>query len=263
MLFYASTYADLHQASKNKVILLPLGAIEQHGPHLSVSTDTDIVTQVAQQIEKKLPDVVLLCPTLPFGSSHHHLSFGGTISIAPELYTQVLIDLVNSLVVSGFKKIILLNGHGGNITPAKQALAVLSKRFDLTHQPTIALATYWEVGGKAFAGEPPMQSPALSHACEYETSMMLHLFADKVWMERVERAQRPESNGYIPWEDDEPYRGVTVFKQTEFISSNGSSGEPQLGTAEKGKHLVDHAVKALVTFIESFKNWPLSERLQG
>jgi creatinine amidohydrolase len=262
MLFYASTYADLNQVAKDKVILLPLGAIEQHGPHLSVSTDTDIVTQVAQQIEKFLPEVVLLCPTLPFGSSHHHLSFGGTISIAPELYTQVLIDLVNSLVISGFQKIILLNGHGGNITPAKQALAVLSKRFDLTHQPTIALATYWEVGGQVFSGEPPMQSPALSHACEYETSMMLHLFADKVWMDRVERAQRPESNGYIPWEDDEPYRGVTVFKQTEFISSNGSSGEPQLGTAEKGKHLVEHAVKALVTFIESFKNWPLSERLQ-
>jgi len=262
MLFYASTYADLNQAAKDKIIILPLGAIEQHGPHLSVSTDTDIVTQVAQEIEKKIPDTVLLCPTLPFGSSHHHLSFGGTISIAPELYTQVLIDLVNSLIISGFQKIILLNGHGGNITPAKQALAVLSKRFDASHQPTIALATYWEVGGKAFAGEPPMQSPALSHACEYETSMMLHLFADKVWMERVERAQRPESNGYIPLEDDEPYRGVTVFKQTEFISSNGSSGEPQLGTAEKGKHLVDHAVKALVTFIESFKNWPLSERLQ-
>jgi len=262
MLFYASTYADLNQATKDKVILLPLGAIEQHGPHLSVSTDTDIVTQIAQQIEKILPNEVLLCPTLPFGSSHHHLSFGGTISIAPELYTQVLIDLVNSLVISGFQKIVLLNGHGGNITPAKQALAVLSKRFDVTHQPTIALATYWEVGGKAFAGEPPMQSPALSHACEYETSMMLHLFADKVWMVRVERAQRPESNGYIPWEDDEPYRGVTVFKQTEFISSNGSSGEPQLGTAEKGKHLIDHAVKALVTFIESFKNWPLSERLK-
>lgn len=262
MLFYASTYADLNQAAKDKVIILPLGAIEQHGPHLSVSTDTDIVTQIAQQIEKFLPEAVLLCPTLPFGSSHHHLSFGGTISIAPELYTQVLIELVNSLIISEFRKIILLNGHGGNITPAKQALAILSKRFDVTHQPTIALATYWEVGGKAFAGEPPMESPALSHACEYETGMMLHLFADKVWMDRVERAQRPESNGYIPWEDDEPYRGVTVFKQTEFISSNGSSGEPQLGTAEKGKHLFDHAVNALVAFVESFKNWPLSEDLR-
>ncbi|GAB3795238.1 creatininase family protein [Spirosoma humi] len=261
MLFYASTYSDINQTGKDRVVLLPLGAIEQHGPHLSVSTDTDIVTQLALQTEKSLPDTVLLCPTLPFGSSHHHLSFGGTMSLSPELYTQVIIDLVQSLVLSGHQRIVLLNGHGGNITPVKQALAVLSKRFDASDQPTIALATYWELAGSPFAGEFPMESPALSHACEYETSLMLHLFPEKVWMERVERSQRPERNGYIGWEDDELYRGVTVFKQTEFISSNGSSGEPQLGTPEKGKYLVDHAVSALVSFLESFKTWPLSENL--
>ncbi|MBN8826640.1 MULTISPECIES: creatininase family protein [unclassified Spirosoma] len=245
----------------NKVLLLPLGAIEQHGPHLAVSTDTDIVTRVAQEAEKALPDTVLLCPTLPFGSSHHHLSFGGTMSLAPELYTQVIIDLVQSLVLSGHQRIVLLNGHGGNITPVKQALAVLSKRFDASHQPTIALATYWELAGSVFAGETPMESPALSHACEYETSLMLHLFPEKVWMDQVVRAQRPERNGYIGWEDDEPYRGVTVFKQTEFISSNGSSGEPQLGTPKKGNHLFDAAVRALIQFLDAFKNWPLSENL--
>lgn len=262
MLFYASTYQKIQQVKKETVVLLPLGAIEQHGPHLSVSTDTDIVTSLALAAEKALPETVLLCPTLPFGSSHHHLSFGGTLSLAPELYTQVIINLVESLVNSGHQRIVLLNGHGGNITPVKQALAVLSGRFDASHQPTIALATYWELGGKAFAGEAPMESPALSHACEYETSLMLHLFPEKVWMDRVERAKRPERNGYIGWEDDEPYRGVTVFKQTAFISSNGSSGEPQLGTAEKGKHLFDQALSALVQFLESFKTWPLSDNLQ-
>ena len=242
-------------------MLLPLGAVEQHGPHLSVSTDTDIVTQLAQQAERKLPDTVLLCPTLPVGSSHHHRSFGGTLSLAPELYTQVIINLVESLIIGGFKRIVLLNGHGGNITPVKQALSVLSHRFDASHQQTIALATYWELAGNAFAGEAPMESPALSHACEYETSLMLHLFPEKVWMERAERALRPESNGYIPWEDDEPYRGVTIIKQTEFVSSNGSSGEPQRGTPEKGKHLSDQAVAALVQFLESFKTWPVAGNL--
>ncbi|QMW06021.1 creatininase family protein [Spirosoma foliorum] len=245
----------------DKVLLLPIAAIEQHGPHLAVSTDTDIVTQVAQEAEKALPETVLLCPTLPYGSSHHHLSFGGTLSIPPDLYTQVIVSLVESLVLSGHQRIVLLNGHGGNITPVKQALAILSKRFDASHQPTIALATYWELAGSVFAGEFPMESPALSHACEYETSLMLHLFPEKVRMERVDRAQRPERNGYIGWEDDEPYRGVTVFKQTEFISSNGSSGEPQLGTPEKGKHLFDQAVRSLIEFLDAFNNWPLSENL--
>jgi creatinine amidohydrolase len=121
--------------------------------------------------------------------------------------------------------------------------------------------TYWELAGKIFSGEPPMESPALSHACEYETSLMLHLFPGKVFQGRIQRAERPESNGFIPWEDDEPYKGVTMIKQTEFISGNGSSGEPQLATSGKGKHLFDHAVESLVRFLDSFKSWPFLENL--
>lgn len=254
--------AKVVKKSNDLVALLPLGAIEQHGPHLSVSTDTSIVTRVAETAEARLVEDVILCPTMPFGSSHHHLAFGGTISISPQTYTQVVIELTESLITSGFKKIILLNGHGGNITPVRQALSVLSAKYDDTINPNIALATYWELAGKSFAGDPPMESPALSHACEYETSLLLHLFPEKVFFENIERAKRPESNGYIPWEDDEPYRGVTMVKKTQYISDNGSSGEPQLGTAEKGKVLFDNAVQALIQFIQSFKNWPVLENLK-
>lgn len=261
MLFNAYSYPQINQEAGDKIILLPLGATEQHGPHLSVSTDTDIVTRIALKTESERPNDLLLCPTLPFGSSHHHTSFGGTISIAPDLYTKLVIDLVESFSGNGFRRIVLLNGHGGNITPVRQALALLSKKLDKVNQPNIVLATYWELAGKFFAGEKPMESPALSHACEYETSLMLHLFPDKVWMDRVKRAVRPVSNSYIPWEDDEPYRGITIFKQTEFVSGNGSSGEPQLASAEKGKHLFEHAVKALVDFLDSFKQWPFLEKL--
>lgn len=247
----------------NLVALFPFGAIEQHGPHLSVSTDTSLVTKVAERAEAILPDEILLCPTMPFGSSHHHLAFGGTISISPQTYVQVVVELTESLINSGFKKIILLNGHGGNITPIRHALSVLSAKYDDTVNPNIVLATYWELAGKAFAGESPMESPALSHACEYETSLLLHLFPEKVFTDKIERAKRPKSNGYIPWEDDEPYRGVSIVKKTQYISSNGSSGEPQLGTAEKGKILFDKAVHALVEFVEEFKNWPILENLKS
>ena len=260
MLFSDNCYSVINEHAKQKVVVLPLGAIEQHGPHLPISTDTSIVSQVALAAEKKLPDDILLCPTLPFGSSHHHLHFG-TISISIATYTQVVVEMVESILQTGARRIILLNGHGGNITPVRQALAVLSNKYDVSTKPNIALATYWELAGKIFAGDPPMQSPALSHACEYETSLMLHLFPEKVLQDKIERAKRPDSNGYIPWEDDEPYRGVTMVKRTEFISSNGSSGEPQLGSAEKGKHLFDHAVASFVEFINSFKTWPLLESL--
>ncbi len=262
MIFSASNYVSINKEAASKIVLLPLGAIEQHGPHLAVGTDTDIVAAIATELEKRLPNDILLCPTLQFGSSHHHLSFGGTLSISAALYTNVVVELVESIVSMGFKKIVLLNGHGGNITPVKQALSILSRKLDATENPVIALATYWEVAGKPFAGEAPMQSPALSHACEYETSMMLHLYADKVFMENVQRAQRPLSNGYIAWEDDEPYKGVVVVKQTEFVSSNGCSGEPQLATKEKGEHLFNSAVNAVQQFIQSFKNWPAIKNLK-
>lgn len=262
MLFSKQTYSTINQQLRDKIVILPLAAIEQHGPHLSVSTDMDLVSSIAQKVETLLPDDILLCPALPFGSSHHHLSFGGTLSISITTYTQVVVELVESLLQNGFRKIVLLNGHGGNITPVKQALAVLGHKYDQTLSPNIALVTYWETAGNVFAGAAPMESPALSHACEYETSMMLHLFPEKVWMNLAERSVRPETNGFIPFEDDEPYRGATLFKQTAFISSNGSSGEPQKASAEKGLHLFENAVRSVTHFIESFKNWPLLPNLQ-
>lgn len=260
MLFYSTNSTDLRQAT-DKTVLFPLGAMEQHGPHLSVSTDTDIVTKVALGAEKQLADDILLCPTLFVGSSHHHLAFGGTISVSATTYTQLIIEMVESLLQTGFRRIILLNGHGGNITPVRQALIMLSNKYDSTLNPNIVLVTYWELAGKIFSGLPPMESPALSHACEYETSLLLYLFPDKVFPGQIQRAKRPAGNDFIPWEDDEPYSGVTMVKQTQFISSNGSSGEPGLATAEKGKHLFEHAVEALVKFIHSFKTWPFLQNL--
>jgi creatinine amidohydrolase len=185
------------------------------------------------------------------------LGFGGTMSISALIYTQMMVELVESLLHNGFRRIILLNGHGGNITPVKQALTILSNKYDATLRPNIVLATYWELPGKIFSGNPPMESPALSHACEYETSLMLYLFSEKVFPNEIKRAKRPDSNGFIPWEDDEAYRGVTMVKQTEFISDNGSSGEPQLASAYKGKYLFEHTVESLVQFISSFKTWPI------
>lgn len=176
-------------------------------------------------------------------------------------YTQVLVELVESLLHNGFRRIVLLNGHGGNITPAKQALTILSNKYHARLNPNIVLVTYWELAKKIFSEGTPMESPALSHACEYETSLMLHLFPEKVLPSEAKRAVRPDSNGFIPWEDDEPYNGVTMVKQTEFISDNGSSGEPQLASAEKGKHLFENAVSSLVQFLLSFKTWPFLQNL--
>lgn len=262
MKFIELTAPRISELAPHTVALLPVAATEQHGPHLAVSTDSAMAGYVAQQAEEALPDDVMLCPVLPFGSSHHHLGFGGTLSISHETYVRVLVDLVESLLQGGFRRIVILNGHGGNITPGRLALTCLSHRFDDGLMPNIAFATYWEVGGSAFAGDAPMETPSLSHACEYETSMMLHLHPERVHMEKARAAQRPPKNGYVPWEEDEPHRGISMSKRTHFISSIGSSGRPDLATAQKGAHLVEKASSSVIEFLKEFKDWPLMPDLR-
>lgn len=255
-------WPDIKEAAHHTVAVLPIAAIEQHGPHLSVSTDTAIVSAVAERAESAMPSDVVLCPTLCFGSSHHHLGFPGTMSISHETYVRVLVDLTASLVEAGFQHIVLLNGHGGNVTPGKFALSLLSERYDDRTPVNIALATYWELAGEAFTGASPLESPALSHACEYETSLMLHLYPRHVDMARAQRAIRPPQDTYIHWENDGTTRGVSMNKRTHFISSNGSSGCPQLGTVAKGEHLLEQAVAATVEFLRQFQDRPMMPDLR-
>lgn len=263
MKFADLTWTEIETFAPETVAVIPLAAIEQHGPHLAVSTDQAIVTAVAERIELELQRLVVLCPTQSFGSSHHHLAFPGTLSISPETYVHVLLDLVESLLKSGFRRIFLLNGHGGNIAPAKHALTILSHRHDDTHQPNIAFASYWELAGAAFCGQPPMESPALTHACEYETSLMMHLHPERVYPERVEQGARAASNAYIRWQSDRASRGITMSKGFHCILEDGSNGNPELASAAKGEHLLNCAVAASVQFLGDFVTWPLFPGLRS
>ncbi|NUQ66173.1 MAG: creatininase family protein [Pirellulales bacterium] len=263
MHFDRLSWPQLARVAPGAVALLPLAAIEQHGPHLASGTDHAIVSHLAGELEAARPDFLVLCPGLPYGSSHHHLAFGATISLPAALYSEVVVALAESLLAAGFRRILLLNGHGGNMVPVRQALAALSHAHSGdTAPPLVALATYWEVAGKAFAGEPPMQTPALSHACEYETSMMLHIFPERVDLAQAGRARRPPASGWIPWEDEHPGRGIVMAWPTHRISSSGGSGDPRLATAEKGRHLLSAARSAFLTFLDDFRNWPFPEDLR-
>lgn len=255
------TAEDVRQISESSVALLPLAAIEQHGPHLPVSTDTAITTALAEQAEARLSEHIVLCPTQCYGASHHHLAFGGTLSLSVELYTQVIGELVECLLDSGFTRIVLLNGHGGNVVPIKQALTSLGHALhDVEPRPLIATVTYWEIGGPLFAGAAPMQTPGISHACEYETSMMLHLYPDRVHMDRIQPRQCPPSNEYLSW-DGGPSHGVSMPLSFDCITNTGNLGKPELATPAKGEQLVAGTVEALCRFLQSFRTWPLIQSM--
>src|SRR5262245_13342626 len=116
MRFHEMTAPELRQAPRDKVIVLaPIAACEQHSLHLPTFTDTILVTGVADGVEKKLPDRVLQLPTQWMGASAHHLRFGGTLSAEVDTHVTMLCDMIQPLLDDGFQRVLILNGHGGNI----------------------------------------------------------------------------------------------------------------------------------------------------
>src|ERR1051326_8464698 len=109
-------------ANTDRVIVAPLGSLEQHGHHLPLLTDSMIGTEIARRAEAELRDEALFLPLLWVGASDHHRAFPGTVSISNSVYVEVLVDMVESLVSAGFRRIFLLNSHGGNITPGRMAI---------------------------------------------------------------------------------------------------------------------------------------------
>ena len=114
---------------ESTLVVAPIAACEQHGPHLPVFTDTILAAAVAEGVERALADRVLLLPDLWLGASDHHLPFGGTLTATLPTYEQMLVELLTPLLRDGFRRVLILNGHGGNIDPLRVALRRLDRAF--------------------------------------------------------------------------------------------------------------------------------------
>src|SRR3954468_10708744 len=154
------------------IVLFPFGSFEQHGPDLPLTTDTDIVTAIARRIEKQRSGKILCLPTLWPGHSTHHLFFPGTLSVSQMPYIQLVIELCHSIVKMGAKKVFLLNGHGGNDVPVRAALRELKTEFP---KANFVFASYWNLAQQSIKQIRESELGGLGHACEMETSIMLHL----------------------------------------------------------------------------------------
>ncbi|WJH33718.1 creatininase family protein [Paenibacillus sp. CC-CFT747] len=152
MIFQQMTWMELKEVDYSRTtVLLPTGAMEQHGPHLPVDTDTRLVTKLAEEVERRKPDTLLLAPTVWLGHSPHHLSFGGTLSLHHQVYIQMLVSVCKSFIGMGAERIWLLNGHGGNRSP----LSIVLQELKNDHESVAVTASdYWTIARrklKAFA----------------------------------------------------------------------------------------------------------------
>jgi creatinine amidohydrolase len=226
-------------------VVVPIAAVEQHGRHLPVFTDSMLLGEVVRRADDVLRDRVVWTPLLWLGNSHHHIEFAGTLSAAPRTYLDLLGGLIDNLVGHGFRRVVLLNGHGGNIVPAQQAVFEARQRHRQQGELLLLSATYWLLGGQPQQVDPTLVQDRMGHACEWETSMILHLAPDSVGdLGRIEAVSSampfaPAAQGWI----------------TKERSAPGHIGDPRHATAEKGLTLFRLFSHDVITFLERVIAW--------
>lgn len=239
------------------MVIVPVGAIEQHGPHLPVGTDTIGVLEVARRAAVRIesPSVVV-APPVWWGFSPHHMAFPGTISIQSDTFVALLTDLCGSIAANGFLRILILNGHGGNA----QLVQLVAQKVMEGHPPvSVAAATYFSMIVDDLKALGESELGGMVHAGEMETSLMLAVRLDLVRMDRA--TDEPYSPGSSFLLSDMRCGG-TVFYPPDLRrdTRHGVLGVPTLGTAQKGSAFLEAAVSKLVQFLREYAEMDVADR---
>jgi creatinine amidohydrolase len=249
------TREEANAIANEALIVLPVGATEQHGPHLPVGTDAFAVEHLARaaadKAAREIPIVV--APTLPFGSSPNHLPFGGTMSLGTETYYRVVLELAESLIGGGFRRLFILNGHGGNC----ELIQLVARDLALKHHVSLAAATYWITAWDALVGvgaHLPGHLPG--HAGAFETSLIMALRPDLVGAPRPHRDDAPGSD---PSGRPAPYQLETHGASQRI---DGYTDSPDRADGERGQTYLDAAASAIANAFVDFYTATGDERLR-
>lgn len=222
------------RAATDTIVVLPVASIEQHGPHLPVGVDTILCSGVCKAAAERAGDIdVVVAPTLWCGMAEHHMAFGGTFTFDIPTYRAVLLSFLKSIERHGFRRVLIVNGHGGNIA----ALTAFLPDFARETRLHVEATTYFMLAQDAF---PPLleDQKGVQHACEVETSMMMVLAPGSVREPRLAEA--------FGARDGLPGR-PTVSRHRSFreMTETGVIGDARRATPEKGRACLDICADAL------------------
>ena len=221
-------------------IVFPVAAIEQHGHHLPVATDSMLLAEVVRRAQLLLPpESALFAPLQWFGNSDHHLHFAGTLSSEPRGYIDLLNRLIENAIQHGFRRIVMLNGHGGNDVPGRQAVFEARQRHRLRNDLLLLFTTYWD-HAKPAASRADLVQNYMGHACEWETSMIQAIHPELVGSV-ADLPDVPAGFGVEP-----AYRGWITDDRTTM----GHIGAPRHASPEKGEHLFQCYAEGVASFLK-------------
>ncbi len=231
--------------SRDMPVVFPIAALEQHGEHMPVFTDSMLTAEIIRRTEAMIGDRVLFAPLQWLGNSHHHMDFPGTLSAEPRVYLDLLNGLLENFIAHGFKRLVFLNGHGGNDTPGKQAVFETRQKHRHRKDLLLLFATYWHLGAEPWTRDTAIQQRVMGHACEWETSMVLRLHPELVG-DLTKTSDVPFGNSFEP-----ASRGWIMTDR----SAPGHVGDPRSATAEKGEVLFQCFGEEVVKLLERVIAW--------
>ncbi|MFF4902787.1 creatininase family protein [Streptomyces sp. NPDC001068] len=239
------TAAELRDlAARDAVVLLPIGATEQHGPHLPTGVDDLLAAEVCHRAAAVLAAEhtgVVVAPSISTGLSEHHMAFGGTLTVSLPTLHALLRDLCRSMIRVGFSRILIVNGHGGNMT----ALNALTTELTVELSTPIAFASYFGVGREVVRDTLETQD-GLMHACEGETSMMMAAYPELIRPGHLSEAHGPRIT--LPAESTEPVYIAVPFDR---ITPSGVAGDARVATAEKGERMLAGCASTLAEILRN------------
>ncbi len=255
------TWEDVRaRAAGNPVVVLPTGSLEQHGPHLPVKTDTLLVTAITEEAVRRASARVdvLLAPTVWMGLSTHHSGYF-SLTLSFDAYQQVITELLESLIRTGFSRLLIINGHGGNTDPLHLTVTRVRDR----HKVLVATADYWDLARDEFNTIRESPPGGMGHACEYETSAVMHLEGALVRTDRIQAEYPPAIPGWFAIDMTHPGGPVKIGTRFEDITRRGVVGDPTLATPEKGRRFFEAAVSRLEQLLISFATWSIEDGVRS
>ncbi len=238
------------EVRRDTVCVMPLGAVEQHGPHLPLQTDILIAETLAARLDAACGGRLLILPGPRIGCSEHHMAFPGTLTLRHETFLAAVMQTLGAAVRHGFGRFLLLNAHGGNSAIG----GVIAEQSALEWPDAEVVLTSW-FRAAADRLRPLVEGeyPAVGHACEFETSVVLALRPELVDMNV---AQDDGVAPTSPFLRSDLLTGGAASRARPFerITRSGAWGKPTLASADKGRRILDITVSTLKELLASC--WP-------
>lgn len=258
MRWHEATWQEIDALDRNRTIVaLPVGSVEQHGHHMPLGTDSMLASAVTERAASLSDLAVVVLPTPWYGLSAHHMKFPGSVTLTCETMMAVVSDIVAATVAHGFRRVTIVNGHGGNAGVIDILASILGHRF--YGKARIVSLSYFTLPAREIAEIRESEHGGTGHACEFETSLMLAIDPRLVHTERAVVHYPDPGSTYLSTDLGRRSQ-VSTFLSFDDLSESGTFGDPGLASAEKGERFLEACSQALADFFADFVEWPIPGR---